>query len=143
MDFVKAISDLTVRTTYKQYDFCHAGTYVQRWNKWDEYDINNALWDREHFQCGWFDNRVLIHGHTPVDAMPSKWKADRAPVLYCGGTKLNMDGGAWQTKQLFLLNLDDWIFYRFYEGKVTQIQPLRCNKCYYNADLKLVIPSNN
>lgn len=143
MDILDQIDKLEINMSWNQYDFCHAGAYQHMWNKdkWDEQDIKTLIWNRHHFNFAWFDDRILIHGHTPVNSMPSKWRTDYAPILYCGGTKLAMDGGTAYNHQIFLLNLDHWEFYRYTYDTVHSIVPMdRTKKIYYDKDWNLITP---
>lgn len=143
MDFVDKIDNLEYGISYNNYDFCHAGALPKMWDKekWDDKDFEFLLWDRQHFSYGWFKDRMLIHGHTPVDSMPGKYAADRAPILYCGKTRLNMDGGASYNHQLFLLNIDDWKFWRITAAETKEIVPLERKKAYYDVNLNLILPN--
>ena len=57
------IANLPLKYSYDKFDFCHAGCV----SHYFETDNEQAmLWDRAHFPVPWLKDRVLIHGHTPV-----------------------------------------------------------------------------
>lgn len=106
-DFFKIIAQLDqlpTYTSYKQYDMCHAGTTIPKWNNKVETAL---LWDREHFASPWIENRVLIHGHTPI--IYDHYFDCRNPYAYDAyksGDKINLDAGTFVTNQVRLFNLD-------------------------------------
>ena len=143
MDIIDQLDELEVSMSWNQYDFCHAGAYQQMWETghWDDNDIKTLIWDRHHFNYAWFEGRILIHGHTPIDAMPSKWRANRAPILYCGGTKLAMDGGTAYNHQIFLMDVGNWEFHRFTYDMTKPIHPVdRTKKIYYDKNWNPIVP---
>lgn len=115
MNIPYAIDKRGVHFSYKKYDFCHAGCQPEVFirNEWTDEELYNAIWDRHHFNWAWRPNRVLVHGHTPIMNMSSKYRCDRAPVVYAAGGKLNMDGGTYEfPHQLFVWNIDNNEFHR-------------------------------
>lgn len=136
MKFIQAIQNLPTHYSIAQYDFCHAGCACEIfergiWSPNEEYDV---LWCRTHFNFAWTPERMLIHGHTPVGAMPNKWRCNYAPVLYCGGGKLNMDAGAHYMHQLFVWEIGTTHFWRILPNDVVVvINPMdRTYKPYFN-----------
>jgi len=141
-DPIEQLDNLPVMYQYKEYDFCHAGCMPQLFdnptNK--DYDIHEMIWSRNHFSYGWRPNRILVHGHTPCMFMKSRWRCDRAPVLYAGGSKMNLDGGTFEyPHQLFLLNLDTREVIRLRDVGLNKVieEPCsfmdRSDKLYYDA----------
>lgn len=138
MNFIWQIENLPVHFSYDKYDFCHAGCVKEVFarNTWDTHDCQDVIWNRTHFLFPWTSERILVHGHTPVEAMPNRFRSVNRPVLYCGGTKLNMDGGAHYLNQTFLWNIDEDKFWRIARyGTFIDTQEIRpvdlSNKFYY------------
>lgn len=150
MDFVQTIEELETHYSFDKYDFCHAGCMreVFQRNTFDQYDTDALLWSRSHFSYAWLPGRVLIHGHTPVPLMPGRWRCSDKPILYCGGGKLNMDGGAHFTDQTFVYDLLMQHFWRLEghnDGTVTVqvISPAdKTKKPYYDSKAGAIINAN-
>jgi hypothetical protein len=147
MSFVRRIEILPVHYSTDRYDFCHAGCMRECFERatWDQYDTNSAIWDRQHFNYAWISGRMLIHGHTPVEAMPGKWRCNDLPILYCGGGKLNMDGGAHYLGQTFVWEVGTDNYWRLKRQNTNfinsqKIQPMdRTKKPYYDFKMGAII----
>lgn len=66
-----------------------------------------SLWDRSHLDKQWWrekENVVIIHGHSPVQSFFKK----SVPVRYCDKHKIDLDLGSFDSKQIALINLDDF-----------------------------------
>ena len=66
-----------------------------------------SLWDRSHLDKQWRrekDNVVIIHGHSPVQYAFKK----SVPVRYCDRHKIDLDLASFDSKQIALINLDDF-----------------------------------
>lgn len=74
-----------------------------------EYDL---LWDRYHFADTWGDNPanvIMVHGHTPTNYMKyAKGSPAGEACIYCGGHKINIDAGTYNSNRTIMLNLDDF-----------------------------------
>lgn len=109
LDIVERLEQLPVWHQWAEYDFCHAGCKI---HEWDEVRLSNpglfaeiALWSRDHFYsgCNWYEDRVLVHGHTRTQShsfyslilKPELTKRRGHPVRYANNTKINMDTGSW------------------------------------------------
>lgn len=140
MSFIQAIENLPTHYSTDHYDFCHAGCMREVFERstWDQYDTHSMIWSRDHFNYAWIPGRRLIHGHTPVESMPGKWHCSNLPILYCGGGKLNMDGGAHYLNQTFVWEIGTdnyWRIKRYGEDyiDIQPIQPMdRTKKPYYD-----------
>ena len=110
--------------SYKNLDFCHAGstylTFKEGFKKPIPKHIEEALiWDRNCIPMGWEENRIGIFGHTPTIHLPAKiYGRDKslASIHPCmwgellggknkrGGYKIDMDTGAYATNKAFVLD---------------------------------------
>ena len=66
-----------------------------------------SLWDRSHIDQQWWrekENVVIVHGHSPVQTFFQRG----VPVRYCSHHKIDLDLGSFDSKQIALLNLDDF-----------------------------------
>lgn len=141
-DIIEQLDNLPIMYSYKEYDFCHAGCMPQLFDN-PTHDRNQdytMIWNRTHFQYGWRTGRILVHGHTPCTTMKSRLRCDHAPVLYAGGSKINMDGGTYEfPHQLFLMNLETREVIRLRDIGFNKIieEPCqlmnRSDKIYYDA----------
>ena len=112
-NIVYKIKDLPLTHSYDKFDFCHAGCTVYNFEKNDESCI---LWDRTHFPAPWAKDRVLIHGHTPVqhlfratrhhEAIDEEAPKYLQPVRY-SGNKIDMDTATYFTGVLSVYCLED------------------------------------
>lgn len=83
----------------------HAGYTPDGWTR----STDDLIWNREHLTDKWpkgFDNTLIIHGHTPCFCFKG-WKRDGA-VWYCGGHKIDIDQGTYDSKQALLFDLDTY-----------------------------------
>lgn len=139
MHFVNQIAKLPLVYSYDQIDFSHAGGVFPSFKRIkendnpDEYDIENILWDRHSFGFAWENDRLLVHGHTPVIHMPARYSKvqpdlklmDLRPALYRGniderfnGFKLNLDMGTFASGLAFVFNCDSKEVIGFYDDKI-------------------------
>lgn len=96
---------------------CHAGRQPNTKEVQDMHEgdipMNNYIWNRRHlYDTEWQGeaNEFCVHGHTPVEYMryyscelpESRFEMHR----YCGGHKINIDLGSFNTHTACLLNLD-------------------------------------
>ena len=98
VEIVNQVEALPLRMSWNMIDFCHAGCLRE---EWENNNADGMLWSRYHFAEKWFDDRLLIHGHTPV---PSRWSKD-GPILYADDTKFDIDMGTFYTHNLCVLEL--------------------------------------
>lgn len=98
VDIVDEIAALPYFLSWESVDFCHAGCLRE---EWERNDGDAMLWSRYHFRERWFDDRVLIHGHTPV---PSRWH-NAGPIIYADDTKFDIDMGTPYTHNLCVVEL--------------------------------------
>lgn len=102
MGIIHKLNKLPLKTSFKKFDMCHAGCEISDWNKDNE---SALLWDRTHFKTPWKTNRILIHGHTPINHLPievDNWHVKS----YCDGQKYDLDTGCWHTNILTMLCLE-------------------------------------
>lgn len=111
---------------------CHAGRQPDTAEIPDmgEGDIpmNNYIWDRWHIHDPYWrgkDNEYCIHGHTPIcyikDYNPPETPQNVLKIFkYCGGHKINMDLGTFNTYTACLLNLDTWEEIYFRDSTLTE-----------------------
>lgn len=102
MNIIHKLNRLPLKVSFENFDMCHAGCEISDWNKDNE---SALLWDRTHFQSPWKANRILIHGHTPIDCLPIDAKDWHAQV-YCNNQKYDLDTGCCRTNILAMLCLE-------------------------------------
>lgn len=105
--YIERLEALPRFASYQNYDFCHAGCFIEEWDKQDEHFM---LWSRFHFHENWKKDRILVHGHTPIQYMKKGRPADHpigAPLVYCNGTKINLDCGVFNTGVLNVLEINE------------------------------------
>lgn len=138
MDIIKQLENLPITFSYNNLDFCHAGGVYKSFIHKNRQDRDFMLWDRGAFEYGWTPNRICVHGHTPVAAMPRNFqnmtKENITPLKYCGkfaeemtGYKINMDTGVYWSKRIFVLNCNTLITTGFLEDEqhiIKQIETL-------------------
>lgn len=113
--FITRIDNLPISYSQNEFDFCHAGGTMGQWQKQNISDIATAelIWSRDHGYLDWFDNRILIHGHTPTTYLhgikleiPEDFDTDEmTPIWYCNHQKLDLDVGAFYTHRIYLYDL--------------------------------------
>ena len=88
----------------------HAG-YSPRWYNPD--NVDNMVWDREHFYDEPDEGSLLIHGHTPIQVLTRRLKSkglsfdcSKGYCLYSNGSKVCIDTGACSTGEAVLVNID-------------------------------------
>lgn len=109
-DWACAISELPTRVIYVNregitIDMTHSGA--------DDTDYNR-LWSREHFFDKPIEDRIIVHGHTPIPYLaedlsffnPNIPEELPSNFWYCNGTKCDIDCGTVMTGKCVLLNLD-------------------------------------
>lgn len=102
MDIIYKLKRLPLKASFENFDMCHAGCEI---SDWDKNDKSALLWDRAHFDKSWKENRILIHGHTPINCVPVDFK-DWHVESYCNGQKYDLDTGCWHTGILSMLCLE-------------------------------------
>lgn len=107
---VDEIDNLPIFATYEQFDMCHAGTIPYYWEKKNEYEL---LWNRRHFSSPWIKDRVLIHGHTPLQYVQdflSIRQYDTSLPAHCifeyAPNKICLDLATVETNRIVVFNLD-------------------------------------
>lgn len=108
---VNLIDKLPTFASYYNVDLCHAGCSQDGWMWGDEVEMR---WTRDHFDEEWFENRILIHGHTPVKYMnESLDKEERVyswqPIYYANSSKVGFDMMTFGSKIAYVIeiNVDD------------------------------------
>lgn len=102
MDIIYKLKKLPLKASFENFDMCHAGCEVTDWDKNNE---SALLWDRTHFKMPWKADRILIHGHTPINHVPIDFK-DWHVKPYCNGQKYDLDTICWRTNILTMLCLE-------------------------------------
>lgn len=121
-DWARALNELPTIATYINAEgtmikMTHSGFLPDQ-----EYE---RLWNRHHFYDMPIENKIIIHGHTPVSYLaedlsffdsdiPEKPPCD---FWYCKGTKCDIDCGTVFTGRCVLLNLDSFEATVFYGGE--------------------------
>jgi serine/threonine protein phosphatase 1 len=87
------LSGTEMSATYGEYFFCHAG--ICPGVPFERQLAEDLIWGREEFlECGRFFGKIVVHGHTPVEA--PDFRANR----------INIDTGAFATSLLTCLVLE-------------------------------------
>ena len=110
MEIIERLEKLPLTFSTDTCDFCHAGGDPQMFrqvaaNEYnnepiDEYFHTHILWDRNHIENIWDNNKICIFGHTPTLALPRLTDIildstlDPQPVKLAHDTKIDMDTGA-------------------------------------------------
>lgn len=84
----------------------HAGYTPDEVKACPDFDM---IWGRDHFNDKWpkeFFSTFIVHGHTPVPYIASKWTPNDGAIYYAGGHKIDIDQGTYETGQTLLLDLD-------------------------------------
>ena len=107
---LQKLNSLPVKISYANIDMCHAGTTKEKWEENNELFLLN---DREHFNEQWFDNRILVHGHTPTLFLSSAKKEDIQPIRY--NNKIDIDLGVFSTNKAVIYDIenDNFIVLKF------------------------------
>lgn len=130
MDVIEKLDKLSITFSYNNLDFCHAGGTYPTFSRKQKASRDNEfmLWDRNSFEYGWAPDRICVHGHTPVAAMPRNFqnmtKENITPLKYHGnfnekmtGYKINMDTGVYWSNRIFVLNCNTLTATGFFEDE--------------------------
>ncbi len=91
-DIVNRLNRLPVYFSVGQFDFCHSGCNKAEWENRENIPEKQLFWNRSHFPCDWFKDRILVHGHTPVEHLTCYRNFDHKVVGY--NNKIDIDIGA-------------------------------------------------
>lgn len=111
ISILQKLNSLPIKISYANIDMCHAGTTKEKWEENDELFLLN---DREHFDEQWFDNRILVHGHTPTLFLSTTTKKeDIQPIRY--NNKIDIDLGVFSTNKSAIYDIenDNFIILKF------------------------------
>lgn len=105
---IEKLNNLPVKYTFKNIDMCHAGCLK---SEWDTSNKISFIDNREHFYENWFNNRILIHGHTPTSFLPNEY-ASKQNIHVRYNNKIDIDTGAYTTNKYSIYNIenDEFIF---------------------------------
>ena len=128
MDIIEQLENLPITFSYNNLDFCHAGGVYRSFIRQEQIDRDAMLWDRGSFEYGWVPERICVHGHTPIAAMPRNFqnmtKENITPLKYHGdfneemtGYKINMDTGVFWSNRIFVLNCNTLTATGFFEDE--------------------------
>lgn len=158
IDIIEQIDNLPITFSYNDMDFCHAGgdprvfklvSNAEAENKIpDPNNVEMCLWDREHYNLGWFKDRICIHGHTPTIILPSQiyngqrdkktihpisWRGDSIKNSINGynGIKIDMDTAIAFTGRAYVLNILTKQVYGFQDSNIDNIKNI-------SHDIKLI-----
>lgn len=123
MTLISRLEQLPLTAAYDKYDMCHAGCTIQDWENHNE---ESLLWDRSHFYDPWYENRILIHGHTPVRSMPVELRKYTGgsivqPLVYCDKSKIDLDNCCALTGVSNLFYINAGVFLTFYEDEFEEM----------------------
>lgn len=105
---VNLIDKLPTSASYYCVDFCHAGCSKKGWSLSDESEMR---WARDHFDEEWYENRILIHGHTPVKYMNEyvenvnkvySWQ----PMSYANYSKICFDTAVFASNIAYVMEIE-------------------------------------
>lgn len=102
MNIIYKLRALPSKVSFEEFDMCHAGCEISDWDKNNE---SALLWDRAHFEMPWKIDRILVHGHTPINHLPCEMK-DWHVKPYCNNQKYDLDTGCWHTDILTMMCLE-------------------------------------
>lgn len=110
ISILQKLNSLPIKISYANIDMCHAGTTKEKWEENDELFLLN---DRKHFDEQWFDNRILVHGHTPTLFLSTTKKEDVQPIRY--NNKIDIDLGVFSTNKAAIYDIenDNFIVLKF------------------------------
>lgn len=91
-DIVNRLGRLPVYFSAGQFDFCHSGCNKAEWENRENIPEKQLFWNRSHFPCDWFEDRILVHGHTPVEHLTCYKNFNHEAVSY--NNKIDIDIGA-------------------------------------------------
>lgn len=128
--------------SYKNLDFCHAGSTYLIFKEGHKNPIPKhveeiLIWDRDCIPMGWEKDRIGVFGHTPTIHLPAKvYGRDKSlahihPCMWGellggknkrSGYKIDMDTGAYGSNKAFVLDCDTLQTHCFeYNEKTEQI----------------------
>lgn len=103
-EYILKLRQLPLTASHGVIDMCHAGCTIGDWERLKDVRNDEAIdvfcWDRAHFGAPWYENRILLHGHTPIVSSHFRLWKDYGP--YKTGEKVNLDAGAVWTNELYL-----------------------------------------
>ena len=145
-EIIDRLSILPRTYSYKNYDFCHAGStyttfsYVSTLTEYKgAYDEQAIIWDRNCIPLGWETGRIGIFGHTPTvflphgiyghdtslaNIHPCYWQDKMGGRKKRGGWKLDMDTGAYATNRAFVFNCNNSTITGFEMNENNQIKTI-------------------
>lgn len=105
---VNLIDKLPTFASYYNVDLCHAGCSKDGWMWGDEIEMR---WARDHFDEEWFEDRILIHGHTPVKYMnehvPTVNKVySWQPMSYANYSKICFDTAVFASNIAYVMEIE-------------------------------------
>ena len=126
LDIIDKLRFLPRVYSYKNLDFCHAGsTYLTFQEGFKQpipkYVEEALIWDRNCIPMGWEKHRIGVFGHTPTVFLPSKiygrdlsvdnihpciWGEMMGGKHKRGGYKIDMDTGAYASNKAYILDCD-------------------------------------
>lgn len=148
LNLIEQLEKLPITFSINNIDFSHAGgppkafkqvyDAEQTGKKVDIFAEKDMLWDRMHLTMGWFKDKIMVHGHTPVSLLPNKiigQKDVNRPIIWEGltakdvypGYRLDMDTGAVWTKQAYILNCLTFTIYGFLDNSkmIQEFEPYK------------------
>ena len=141
LDIIDKLRFLPRAYSYKNLDFCHAGSVYSTFSDYMTDPIKNKylehylIWDRDMIPFGWEKDRIAVFGHTPTLYLPDKiygrdkniqnihpcmWGELLGAKEKRGGYKIDMDTGAYASNKSFVLNCDTLQTYCFTYDEQTQ-----------------------
>ena len=122
-DILAKLDNLPCCYSWDKFDMCHAGVPIFIWNEIAHNSREfkeECLWNRDHFVGSgeWFEDRVLIHGHTPTTSglfTSNVWvNRDRKPIpiRYADCSKINLDTHSYKQNHFWVYCLETEKFER-------------------------------
>lgn len=117
--------NLPLKFTYQTEDYDFICTHAGYTADFEQQDLFDKLWNREHFFDKWYgkENEIQIHGHTPAPILAERlnemkyfgWTTAKdcqysynghGAIWYCNDHKICIDCGTAFTNECTLINLD-------------------------------------
>ena len=105
-DILWQLEHLSRTYSYKNIDFCHAGGAYNAFLD-SAHCERIILWDRDLLQSEWADNRICVHGHTPVQIIQKNCCRPLATYFNNNSLRIDMDCGTAFSNYIYVLNCDD------------------------------------
>lgn len=99
------IKNLGICCCYKDKFLSHSGCSFEDLLTKDLKDID-LLWNRSHFNDKVIGDKIIIHGHTPIQNFNKK---EISIYRYCNNKKIDIDMGAYNSNTVALLDLDNLV----------------------------------